>query len=148
MKKTVEIVLMDNEEEYKKEFLRIYCGTEKYDLNGITVIFLPENFDHIFSEPIKGDLGQRSFSERRARKLMFIKALLDPSFPLEVLYEPSQSSVAIFCVALECVMYLHPRPSTETLQVKTFFDFGKDHTKMYQKQKNKCIPLKLEDLFK
>jgi len=43
-------------------------------------------------------------------------------------------------------MYLRIRPGRKLFQVGTFFDFGKDHTKMYLKQKKKCIKITLQEI--
>ena len=67
--------------------------------------------------------------------------LLSVNTPTELLFEPSTRNYAVFCKDLDVVMYMGIRPATQSFQVKTFFDFGKNHTKMYEKQKRKCIEI-------
>ncbi len=75
-----------------------------------------------------------------------MKALLSGEIDIEIMFEPDRGTIALFCEDLECVMYLRIRPGTGTLQVGSFFDFGRDHTKMLNRQKRKCVPLTAEEL--
>lgn len=139
MKRTVEIILLETKEEYKKEYQNIYVNSN-FDLFGIPVIFSKEDFDHIFSEP-KNDEKERSFSKRRAKRMLFIKFMIDNHSNYELMYEQESKHIALFSFDLEAVIYFIPWPKTKTLRVGTFFDFGKDHAKMYLKQKRKCIEI-------
>ncbi len=78
--------------------------------------------------------------------MYFIKAILSGKPDIEIMFESDRRTIALFCKDLECVMYLRIRPRSGTLQVGTFFDFGKDHTKMYKKQKKKCVPITIEEI--
>lgn len=144
MKRTVEIILLETKEEYKKEYRKIYVDAN-FDLFGIPVIFSKEDFDHIFSEPIKNK-SQRSFSLRRAKKMMYIKALIEQITNIELTIEKETNNIVIFSTELDCVMYLRIRPETKSLQIGTFFDFGKDHEKMYKKQRIKCTTITKKEL--
>lgn len=144
MKRVVEIILLDNQDEYKVEYQKVYVSCN-FGLHGIQVIFSDEDFNHIFSEP-NPSKTQRVFSIRRAKKMMFMKALLDGLATSELTYESSTGNIALFSQDLECVMYLRIRPKTKSLQIGTFFDFGKDHTKMYQKQRRKCKEITIREL--
>ena len=140
----IEILLLKSEEEYRAEYIARYLGKEFY-LEDIPVIFSEKDFDHVFFEPGKEGSGY-IFSERRAKRMYFLEALLSSDVETELMYESDRGTIAIFCAGLECVMYLRIRPGTGNLQVGTFFDFGKDHTKMCIKQKKKCIPVTLQEI--
>lgn len=134
MRKTVEILILDSEEEYRKEYESVFVGGNFY-LKNLKVIFDVKGFEHIFFEPT-GNGKERQFSLRRAKKIYFIKEILSGELFVEILFEESTENIAVFCQQIDGVLYLRPTP--KGLQVMTFFDFGKDHTKMYQKQKRKC----------
>lgn len=142
MKRIVEIILLDSQKEYKDEYTKVYINGN-FMLYDIPVIFSDEDFDHIFSEP---NQSGRVFSMRRAKKMMFMKAILDKQVNIELTYEIDTGNIALFCKDLDCVMYLRIRPKTKSLQIGTFFDFGKDHTKMYQKQRRKCNEITIKQL--
>lgn len=95
----------------------------------------------MFFEPSKGGEKDGVFSKRRAKKMRFIEAMLVGEMAIEVLFEEDTGNLAVFCEDLDCVMYLRIRKGSGSLQLATFFDFGKDHTKMYTKQKQKCVPI-------
>jgi len=144
MKRSVNLIFLDNEEDYKSEFVSSYVD-KKYNLHEIPVVFTLEDFDHIFSEP-EAKTGVRMFSIRRAKRMMFIQAILEGISKTELMFEIDSGNIAIFSTELECVLYLRIRPATKTLQIGTFFDFGRDHTKMYKKQKSKCRDISIEEL--
>lgn len=148
MKKTVELLLLDTEKEYRQEFIKTYVsGGTTYRLGGYPVVFYPKDFDHIFFEPAAGG-KDRKFSKRRAKRMYFIRELLSGGIGREIMLEGNTGNIAIFCEELESVMYLRPRPSPFSFQIGTFFDFGRDHTKMYKKQKRKCTPISDKDINK
>ncbi len=142
----VELVLLKTEEEYKKEFMGVYLQNS-FNLEDIPVAFSEKDFDHIFYEPSSG-ANEYKFSFRRAKRLYFIKAILSGDIEIEIMLEVDKGTIALFCKDLECVMYLRIRPRSGTLQVGTFFDFGKDHTKMYKKQKRKCELVTIDEIKK
>lgn len=141
MRKIVEILILDNKEEYQKEYESVFVGGDFY-LKNLRVIFDAKGFEHIFSEPT-GNGKERQFSLRRAKKIYFIKEILSGDLSIEILFEESTENIAVFCQQIDGVLYLRPTP--KGLQVMTFFDFGKDHTKMYQKQKKKCREISDEE---
>ncbi len=146
MRETVKLLLLDTEENYREEYLKTFVGVDDaFHLEGIKVIFSEEDFNHIFTEPTRGS-KKREFSKRRGKKMFFMKKLLEESFPKEIMFEPSTKNLAIFSLELEAVMYLVPMPKTKTLRVATFFDFGRDHTRMYKKQKRKCVPIAKKEI--
>ena len=134
MRKTVEILILDSQDGYRKEYEEFFVNGSFF-LKRAKVVFDSKGFDHIFSEPLSDGKG-RQFSFRRAKKIYFIKEILSGDLPIEILFEESTKNFAVFCREIDCVIYLRPTPNG--LQTMTFFDFGKDHTKMYQKQKSKC----------
>lgn len=138
--KKAEIILFETEAEYLSEYKNNYIKGGFFLLD-IPVIFSEEDFAHIFSEPDKN--GVRSFSFRRAKRMHFLKAILtlDSDIKKEIMFEEETGNIAVFCLDLECVIYLRIRVGSKALQCATFFDFGKDHTKMYKKQKIKCISI-------
>ncbi len=142
----VELVLLETEDEYIEEYKKAYLH-DSYNLSDISVVFSKKDFDHIFYEPAKGD-GDYKFSFRRAKRMYFMKAILSGAIETEIMFEPDKGTIALFCKALECVMYLRIRPGSGTLQVGTFFDFGENHSKMYRKQKRKCEPVTIEEIKK
>ncbi len=142
--KKVEIIILKTKQEYKEEYRKTYLNSDIF-LADIPVEFSEKDFDHIFFEPGKEGVGY-VFSERRAKRMYFMKAILSGDFNIEIMYETDRGTVALFCVELECVMYLRNRPESGTLQVGTFFDFGRDHAKMYLKQKRKCEPITLSEI--
>jgi hypothetical protein len=144
MKKVVELILLTTEDEYRKEYESSYLHSNLH-LYDIPVIFSAKDFDHIFYEP-SGSGSDYQFSFRRAKRMNFMKALLSEGFDIEIMFEPGRGTIALFCEDLECVMYLRIRPGTGKLQVGSFFDFGKDHTKMLNKQKRKCVHITLEEI--
>jgi len=138
MRKTVEIILCDTEEEYRKEYAKIFLK-QKIFFKDILVKFSIEDFNHIFFEPSK-DNNKYEFSFRRAKRMVFIKEILEGNIPSELMFQPDRGTFALFCNDLESVVYLRIRPKIG-LQVGTFFDFGKGHSKMENKQKRKCVPI-------
>ncbi|MEK9165502.1 MAG: hypothetical protein AAB525_01415 [Patescibacteria group bacterium] len=142
----IELIILQSEEKYRQEYLKTYVSANFY-LIDIPVIFSAQDFDHIFFEPSK-EGTEYIFSPRRAKRMYFIKAILSEKLNIEMMYEPDRETIALFCLDLECVMYLRIRPGTGSLQVGTFFDFGRDHTKMYLKQKKKCVPITLQEIKK
>ena len=144
--KKVEIIILKTEEEYKSEYKKLYLNSGVF-LIDIPVEFTESDFNHIFYEPGKEGSGY-VFSERRAKRMYFIKAILSGDFNIEIMYEIDRGTIVLFCLDLECVVYLRNRPGSGKLQVGTFFDFGRDHTKMYQKQKRKCEPITLSEIRK
>lgn len=139
-----EIIILKTEEEYKQEYLKNYLNNDFF-LGDIPIIFSEKDFDHIFFEP-KEDKDGYFFSQRRAKRMNFMKSILSGEFDVEIMYENDRGTIALFCLDLECVMYLRIRPGNNVLQVGTFFDFGKDHTKMYLKQKKKCVGITLQEI--
>ena len=144
MKKVVEVILLKTEEEYRSEYEAAYLHSNS-QLYGIPVTFSAKDFDHIFFEPSGSNSGYR-FSFRRARRINFMRELLSGEIEIEIMFETDRGTIALFCEDLECVMYLRIRPGTGSLQVGSFFDFGKDHSKMLIKQKRKCIAITIEEL--
>ena len=142
MRKVVELILLKTEDDYRKEYETIYLQSN-FHLHGIPVVFSKRDFDHIFFEPADSS-GRYKFSSRRAKRMSFMKEILSDEIDIEIMFEPDRETIALFCIDLECVMYLRIRPSSGTLQVGTFFDFGKNHSKMYKKQKKKCEPITVE----
>ena len=142
--KKVEIVLLESEEEYRQEYIANYVN-RKFSLGDIPVIFSERDFNHIFFESAKEGNGH-IFSKRRAKRMYFMKEILSGEINTEVMHELDRGTIALFCLDLESVVYLRIRPKNKTLQVGTFFDFGKDHTKMYLKQKKKCEPITLSEI--
>lgn len=140
----IELIILQSEEEYRQEYLKTFVDADLY-LVDIPVIFSANDFDHIFFELSKEGAGY-VFSQRRAKRMYFIKAILSEKLNIEMMYEPDRCTIALFCLDLECVMYLRIRPGTGSLQVGTFFDFGRDHTKMCLKQKKKCRPITLQEI--
>lgn len=144
MRKIVEILILDSQEEYRKEYENVFVSGA-FSLKGVGVIFDSKGFEHIFFEPIK-ESGGHQFSFRRAKKLYFIKEILSGDLPVEILFEESTKNIAVFCQKIDCVIYLRPTP--KGFQLMTFFDFGRDHTKMYKKQRNKCREISNEEFRK
>ncbi len=143
MKKVkIEIIILENKEEYYKEYCDVYCSNN-FKFLAIPIIFSPEDFDHIFTEP-SASSNERKFSARRAKKMMFIKAMITGCVYIELGFEHDSGNFAVFSRDLDCVMYLKPWPSTKSLRLMTFFDFGKNFTKMYNKQKKKCEELTIK----
>ena len=141
MRKSVEIIVFDSQEEYRQEYLDVFVNGESFMLRGIPVVFDEKSFDHIFFEPDSDADKKGRFSARRAKKMHFIKAMLLEKVQIEIMHEPDRGTIAIFCVDLDCVMYLRNRVGTGKLQIGSFFDFGRDHTQMYEKQRKKCVPI-------
>jgi len=140
----VELVLLNSEKEYRQEYLKNYLNNNFF-LGDIPVIFSEKDFDHIFFEPGKEGCDN-VFSKRRAKRMYFMKSILSGELDIEIMYETDRGTIALFCLDLECVMYLRNRPGSKSFQVGTFFDFGKDHTKMYLKQKKKCVKITLQEI--
>lgn len=144
MRKIVELVLLKSEEDYRKEYEYIYSN-KIFNLYDIPVFFSDKDFNHIFYEPNSGGTEYK-FSFRRAKRLNFMKEILSGEIDIEIMFQPDRETFALFCEDLECVMYLRIRPNSGMLQVGTFFDFGKDHKKMLNKQKKKCVPIALNEI--
>lgn len=144
--KSVEIIILETEDEYKKKYCELYVD-KAWQFFDIPIIFEEASFDHIFSEP-SGE-GKDRFSERRAKRMLFMGAILSGKFDIEIMYElldgKTIGNCALFCTDLECVMYLRLVPG-KGMQVSTFFDFGRHHDKMYRKQKIKCTPITLDEI--
>jgi len=141
MRKSVELVIFDSEEEYRQEYINIFVRRDTYSLRGIPVVFDEKSFGHIFFEPVSEMDKKGRFSARRAKKMHFIKAILCEEVTVEIMHEVDRGTIAVFCADLDCVIYLRNRIGTGKLQIGSFFDFGRDHTKMYEKQKKKCVPI-------
>ena len=146
MRKSVEVIILDSEEEYRQEYIKVFVKGEPCFLRNIPVVFDEKSFEHIFFEPENEADKKSRFSARRAKKMHFIKAMLREEVKIEILHEPDRGTIAVFCIDLDCVMYLRNRVGTRKLQIGTFFDFGRDHAKMYEKQKRKCVPITDEEL--
>jgi len=146
MRKSIPIILLDTEEEYRREYETVFVLGGPFALRNIPVSFDIKSFDHIFYEPVDDTAKKGRFSHRRAKKMHFMKAILEETVSIEIMHEPERGTIAIFCVALDCVLYLRNRKGTGKLQIGSFFDFGKEHTKMYEKQHRKCIPISDEVL--
>jgi hypothetical protein len=141
--KRFEIVILDNELEYRDLYRDTFLsGTIHFF--GIPVSFHESDFDHIFFEPSAG--GEYVFSVRRAKRMLFIADILAGSVVAELGYQEDRDTFALFSRELECAVYLRRRPGSGSLQVGTFFDFGKDHEKMYRKQKKKCVNITLPEI--
>ena len=141
MRKSVEVIILDSEEEYRQEYIKVFVKAEPCFLRNIPVVFDEKSFEHIFFEPENETDKKSKFSARRAKKMHFIKAMLQEEVKVEIMHEIDRGTIAIFCVDLDCVMYLRNRVGTGKLQIGSFFDFGRDHTKMYEKQRKKCVPI-------
>ncbi len=146
----VNLLILESEAEYREEYARVFLDSPFFLSSEIQVVFSREDFDHIFFEPSGrfGPSGEklRSFSFRRARRMLFMDAILSGNLNIEMLFECDTGNLAVFCDDLECVMYLRNRMGSNCLQVGTFFDFGKDHAKMCNKQKKKCEPITLREV--
>lgn len=147
MRKVVELVILDSEDDYQKEFQAIYLAKE-FEIWGVPISFDKNDFDHIFYEPDKEGNKKGRFSKRRAKKMHFMQAILSENFEKEVMFEKDRGTFAVFCSDLDCVLYLRVRVGSGKLQIGTFFDFGRDHEKMLNKQKKKCEPLTRENFQK
>lgn len=145
MKRNVDIILLDSEAEYRSEYEETFLK-QPYSFKGFPVSFDMKSFDHIFFEPVDETNKKGKFSKRRAKKMRFIRSILLEEVPVEVLFEPDRGTLAVFCVDLDCVVYLRNRVGTGKLQIGSFIDFGKEHTKMYEKQRRKCVPITDEGL--
>ncbi len=141
MRKSVELIILDSEEEYRQEYINVFVKGEPCFLRGIPVVFDEKSFGHIFFEPADETDKKGKFSARRAKKMHFIGVMLREEVTIEIMHESDRDTIAVFCVDLDCVMYLRNRVGTGKLQIGSFFDFGRDHTKMYEKQKRKCVPI-------
>ncbi len=141
MRKSVELIILDSEEEYRQEYINVFIKGEQCFLRNIPVVFDEKSFGHIFFEPADETDKKGKFSSRRAKKMHFIKAMLREKVEIEIMHEVDRGTIAVFCVDLDCVMYLRNRVGTGKLQIGSFFDFGRDHSKMYEKQKKKCVPI-------
>jgi hypothetical protein len=141
----IELIILGTEEEYKQEYLKVYVDGAKFTFWGVPLSFDEKSFEHIFYENDADGAYKKRFSERRAKRMHFMKAILDGCVETEVMYEQGRGTYAIFCRSLECVMFLRNREGTGSVQIGTFFDFGEHHTKMYEKQKKKCIPITPEE---
>ena len=142
----VELIILQSVEEYKSAYEEHFVNCEIF-LGEIPILFDIKSFDHIFYEP--GKLGSEyRFSTRRAKRMLFIKQILSQAVEIEIMHEADRGTFAIFCLDLECVVYLRARPGTGGLQIGSFFDFGENHTKMYHKQKKKCEPITLQEIRK
>ena len=140
MPKVAEIIIFDTEEAYLQEFRERYLKGS-FVLKSVPVSFVVEDFQHVFFEPSSGGVKDAVFSKRRAKKMRFIEVMLAESVATEVMFEQETGNLAVFCDDLDCVMCLRIRKGSGKLQLATFFDFGKDHTKMCAKQKKKCVPI-------
>lgn len=141
--KKVEIIILNNEGEYRNFYNDNFIDKD-FLFGDVPVSFHEKDFDHIFFEPDKN--SEYIFSERRAKRMLFIREILMDNVCVELMYQEDRGTFAIFCHDLECVVYLRSRVGSNQLQIGTFFDFGKNHEKMYLKQKKKCIPITLQDL--
>lgn len=139
----IEMIIFNNEEEYRKLYNDVFVGNP-ISFHSIPVLFHIDDFEHIFFEPTGN--GNYRFSKRRAKRMLFIKAILKCTVNTDLMYQEDRGTFAVFCEDLECVVYLRPRPGSGRLQIGTFFDFGKNHEKMYLKQKKKCIPIAPQDI--
>lgn len=146
MRKTIEIILLPDADRYRIEYAEKYLSDAKFRLWDIEVSFHEDDFDHIFYEPAKSGEKKGDFSQRRARKMMFMTFLLQDDANKEIMYQPGRGTIAIFCKDLDCVMYLRHRIGSNKLQVASFFDFGKNHSKMYENRKKSCLPVNSEQL--
>jgi hypothetical protein len=145
MKSEVTILILDTPEEYREIYMEHYVKGTHTLLGEFIVCFFEKDFDHIFSEPQK-DSKERKFSKRRAKKIHFMSSLLSGQVETEIMFEEGTGNIAVFSDDLDCVMYLRIIPEKRAFQVMTFFDFGKDYSKMYRKQHNKCIPITKEEI--
>lgn len=141
--KKVEIIILEDKNQYRDFYNNTFIGRDFF-IGDIPISLIDKDFDHIFFEPSKG--GEYRFSSRRAKRMLFIKEILLGNFSTELMYENDSGTFAIFCYDLECVVYLRSRIGSGRLQIGTFFDFGKNHEKMYLKQKKKCTKITLQEL--
>jgi hypothetical protein len=140
--KKAEIIIFQKEADYREFFNKNFVKNKIF-FRGIEVSFIEDDFNHIFYE--KSKEGEEVFSERRAKRMMFVKSILSEKFNVELMFQMDRKTFAIFCIDLECVVYLRNRVGSGKLQIGTFFDFGKNHNKMYLKQKKKCIEITPQD---
>lgn len=147
MRRVVEWVILDSEEDYRKEFEAVYV-VEGFEIWGVPISFDKHDFDHIFYEPDNEGNKKGRFSKRRAKKMHFMRAILTGDFEKEVMFEKDRGTFAVFCSDLDCVLYLRVRVGSGKLQMGTFFDFGREHEKMLNKQKKKCLPITKEEFKK
>jgi len=147
MKKSVEIILLDSEADYRREYEEVFVKNS-YSLRGIPIDFDIKSFDHVFFEPISEEDRKGKFSHRRAKKMLFIKSIIKEEVIFEVMHEEDRGTVALFCKDLDCVVYFRIRPGTGKLQIGTFIDFGTNHTKMYERQRKKCVGISDDELKK
>jgi hypothetical protein len=138
------IIIFKEEAEYRKFFNENFVEIQ-FTFCGFPIYFENNDFDHIFYEPRSG--GGNIFSRRRAKKMIFIKSILDENWTeKEILFEECSGNIAIFCKELDCVIYLRKRK--ESFQIGTFFDFGEHHEKGYSKQRKKCREITKEEIEK
>jgi hypothetical protein len=109
------------------------------------VSFTETDFDHIFFEPVSEEDRKGKFSVRRAKKMYFIKAILQGIVSGELTYQDERGTFGLFCRDLDCVIYLRHRVGTSSLQIGTFIDFGHNHEKMYMKQRKKARQISKEE---
>ena len=146
MRRSIEIIICDTEQEYCEEFKAHYVDCNDYIFMGYKVSFDQSDFKHVFYENGSATEKKTNFSTRRARQMHYIRSILRNGIEYELTFEDDRGTIALFCKKLDCVVYLRVRVGTENLEIGSFFDFGRDHTRLYDKQRRKCRPVSAREI--
>ncbi len=71
-----QLVQYETKKEYRQHYEREYCRKPLETFDGILVRFRKSQFDHCFYESTRRDRVKDEFSERRAKRIDWIKAAL------------------------------------------------------------------------
>ena len=105
----LEIIKTEDETEIRKIFTDKLVN-QKLCIQGYDLKIFPEDFEHICYQDGKGADYKATFSLRRARKMLAIKALCDEEIPYVLIFqkERENQSVIVLAEAIEFAMYIIP----------------------------------------
>lgn len=143
LKRSMEIINIpllncDSEKEFRKVF-----ETELVDkglnLNGYPILIIKNDFDHAFYEKAEGGIEKGRFGIRRAKRMMFIKAICDKKIPFVLLWETKRPNkeLCVLCEEAETAIYLRARKSRgrKFFIFKTIIAYGSGIESRIKKQK-------------
>jgi len=146
------ILQCKNQKEFRSVFNAEFVD-KKLKLEGYGLKIIKDDFDHVFFEKGTGGKEKAKFGIRRAKRMMFIKAICEKKIPYALLWEVNrpEKEICVLCEEAEMAIYLKARKSKNEkfFILKTLIVFGSRVTSTIDKQKKRSKKIKnLEVVFR
>jgi hypothetical protein len=134
-----------NQKEFRSVFDAEFVDKE-LKFEGYNLKIIKDDFNHIFFERGAKGKEKAKFGIRRARRMMFVKAICEKDIPYILLWETNrpEKEVCVLCEEAEVAVYLKARKTKKEnfLILKTLIVFGSQVISRIDKQKKQSRRIK------